>query len=46
MVAKSIPTKVVNRSAITGKFVPEKYALTHPKTTEREHVPVSNPKQK
>ena len=27
----------VNRSAVTGKFVSEKYANNHPKTTEKEH---------
>lgn len=27
----------VNRSAKTGKFVTEKYAKTHPSTTEKEH---------
>jgi hypothetical protein len=42
---KAIPTKTVFRSAITGKFVTEKYAKKHPKTTEREHVPLSNPRQ-
>jgi hypothetical protein len=26
----------VNRSAKTGKFVTEKYAKTHPSTTEKE----------
>lgn len=26
----------VNRSAVTGKFVPETYAKSHPKTTEKE----------
>ncbi len=32
-------TKVkVNRSAVTGKFVTEKYAKQHPKTTEKETV--------
>jgi hypothetical protein len=44
-VAKTIPTKVINRSAVTGEFVTQRYANNHPKTTEREHVPVSNPKK-
>jgi hypothetical protein len=43
--AKSIPTKVVYRSAITGLFVPQRFAQNHPRTTEREHVPISNPKK-
>ncbi len=43
--AKTIPTKPVDRSAITGRFVPERYAQTHPKTTEHERVPISNPKK-
>ena len=43
--AKSIPTKPVDRSAITGRFVTGQYAATHPKTTEHERVPVSNPKK-
>jgi len=30
--------KVVDRSAVTGRFVTEKYAKQHPRTTEREHV--------
>jgi len=44
--AKSIPVKPIDRSAITGRFVTERYAQTHPKTTEREHVPISNPPKK
>jgi hypothetical protein len=43
--AKTIPMKIVDRSAVTGRFVAERYAETHPRTTEREHVPVSNPKK-
>lgn len=31
------PTITVNRSAVTGKFVTEKYADSHPRTTETEH---------
>ncbi len=27
----------VNRSAVTGKFVTDKYASSHPRTTETEH---------
>lgn len=37
--------KVINRSAVSGRFVPERYAKAHPKTTEREHVPVKTPKK-
>ena len=43
--AKTIPRKVVDRSSVTGRFVTEKYADNHPRTTEREHVPVNNPKK-
>lgn len=43
--AKTIPMKVVDRSSVTGRFVTERYADNHPRTTEREHVPVSNPKK-
>jgi hypothetical protein len=43
--AKTIPMKVVDRSSITGRFVTERYADNHPRTTEREHVPISNPKK-
>jgi hypothetical protein len=31
------PTITVNRSAVTGKFVTEKYAESHKRTTETEH---------
>jgi len=44
--AKTIPTKPVDRSSVTGRFVTERYTQTHPRTTEREHVPISNPKKK
>jgi len=43
--AKSIPTKVVHRDAGDGQFVTKKYADSHPRTTEREHVPLHNPKK-
>jgi hypothetical protein len=43
--AKTIPMKVVDRSSITGRFVTERYADNHPRTTEREHVPIHNPKK-
>jgi len=44
--AKTIRTKPVDRSAITGRFVTGTYADKHPRTTEHEHVPVHNPKKK
>jgi hypothetical protein len=44
--AKTISTKPVDRSAITGRFVTGTYADRHPNTTEHEHVPVHNPKKK
>ena len=38
-------TKTVHRDSGTGQFVREKYAKTHPKTTETERVRVPvNPK--
>ena len=33
-------TKVVHRSSETGRFVPEKYAEKHKRTTETERVRV------
>lgn len=43
--AKTIPTKPVYRDSRSGEFVTERYADKHPATTEREHVPVSNPQK-
>jgi len=43
--AKTIPTKPVDRSAVTGRFVTPEYAIRHPRTTEHERVPVHNPKK-
>jgi hypothetical protein len=43
--AKTIVTKPVDRSAVTGRFVTGTYADRHPRTTEHEHVPVHNPKR-
>jgi hypothetical protein len=43
--AKTIPTKPIDRSAVTGRFVTPEYAVRHPRTTEHERVPVSNPKK-
>ena len=33
-------TRSINRSAITGIFVTEKYAKKHPKTTVRETIKI------
>lgn len=38
--------KTVYRSAVTGKFVTERFADGHPRTTEKEHVYVPAPKTK
>jgi hypothetical protein len=43
--AKTIPTEIINLSARNGEFVTQKFAQSHRKTTEREHVPVSDPKK-
>lgn len=43
--AKTIPEKVIYRDSVDGQFVPKRYADQHPRTTEREHVPISNPKK-
>ncbi len=32
-------TVKVNRSSVSGKFVTDKYAKTHPRTTETENRP-------
>lgn len=31
-------TKTVNRSSVSGRFVTDHYAKTHPRTTETERV--------
>jgi hypothetical protein len=44
MAQKTI-TKTVHRDSGSGRFVTERYAKTHPKTTETERVKVpTNPK--
>ena len=43
--AKTIPTKPIDRSAVNGQFVTHEYAIRHPRTTEHERVPISNPKK-
>lgn len=40
-----MPTKKVYNSAITGKYVTQAYAKSHPKTTE-SHVVKTPPKKK
>lgn len=34
----NIPTREAFRSSETGRFVTEKYAIRHPKTTEHEGI--------
>jgi hypothetical protein len=41
----AVSKKEVNRSSVSGRFVTERYADTHPRTTETQHVPVKNPKK-
>ncbi|VVD91564.1 hypothetical protein PHO31112_01648 [Pandoraea horticolens] len=48
MASNKAPTKVVNRSSVSGQFVTDKYAQKHPSTTERQHVrtpPPTKPKR-
>lgn len=35
--------KTIYRDSEDGKFTTEKYAKSHPKTTEKERVPVPKP---
>ena len=44
--SKTIPMKEVNRNSVDGRFVTDRYLQQHPRTTEREHVPVSNPRSR
>ncbi|TDY98194.1 UNVERIFIED_ORG: hypothetical protein DFO49_0494 [Herbaspirillum seropedicae] len=46
--SRSPTTTTVNRSAVTGKFVTERYAQSHPRTTVTERVKVqpASPKRK
>jgi len=37
--SKNSKTHTANRSAVTGRFVTEKFAKSHPRTTEKEHIP-------
>jgi hypothetical protein len=43
--AKMAEKKVIYRSSITGRIITKRNAEQHPKTTERQHVPVKNPKK-
>lgn len=43
MAAKQTQTREVNRSSVTGKFVTEKFANTHQRTTEHERIRVPAP---
>jgi hypothetical protein len=36
-------TRPADRSSVTGRFVTEQYAKTHPRTTEHQHIPVAKP---
>jgi hypothetical protein len=40
------PTKIVHRSSVTGRLVTGKFAGSHPRTTETQHVHVQPPKKK
>ena len=46
IVASKDTKKVVYRSAVSGEFVTQNYAESHPRTTEREHVRVPPPSKK
>jgi hypothetical protein len=36
-------TRPVDRSSVTGRFVTEQFAKSHPRTTEHQRVPVPKP---
>jgi hypothetical protein len=38
MSKEKVPTQVSHRSSKDGQFVTERYAKTHPATTERERI--------
>jgi len=40
------PRKTVYRDSEDGQFVKKEYSDSHPKTTERERVPVGKPGKK
>lgn len=39
-------TRTIHKSAVSGRIVSAHYAKTHPKTTYRQTVTVSKPKEK
>ena len=39
-------TRTLHRSAVDGRFVTERYANQHPRTTETERRPSKNPGKK
>lgn len=36
--APKVPVQEVDRNSVNGQFVTEKYAKSHPKTTEHERI--------
>lgn len=44
--AKQTEKKTVHRDSVSGEFVTKKYAENHPRTTEKERVPVGKPNKK
>ena len=36
--------KVIYRSSVTGRIITQRQAESHPRTTERQHVPVGKKK--
>ena len=43
MMSKAKPTTIRYRDSDKGIFVPKEYADKHPKTTERQHIPLPTP---
>ena len=44
--SNNAPRKTVHRDSNDGKFVTERYADAHPKTTEKERVRIDPPSRK
>jgi hypothetical protein len=42
---KTPPRKVIYRNSVNGQIVTQRYAENHPRTTERQHVDIRNPKK-
>ncbi len=42
---KTPPRKIVYRDSVSGQFTTQRYANNNPRTTERQHVDVRNPKK-